>query len=152
MRYLLLALLAVPAVDLALLLAIGRNWGVLAAVGFVAASGILGTALARSQLSQVIRSWREARAYRRVPEEGVVSGGLVLVGAALLVFPGVVTDALGLIFLLPPTRRRLAAWLRRSFERWLHKGQVRVVSYRTVSRVDVDVEPQTPYSRGRLEK
>ncbi len=73
-----------------------------------------------------MRSWRESMARGQVPEDGIVSGALVLVGGALLVAPGVFTDVVGLLLLIPFTRRFVAARLRRSLERKVRDGSVRV--------------------------
>ena len=39
-----------------------------------------------------------------MPTNELIDGGLVLVGGLLLIVPGFITDAIGLLFLFPPTR------------------------------------------------
>ena len=46
--------------------------------------------------------------------------------AALLVTPGVLTDAFGLLCLVPGFRRLVKRWLRRRFERAVAEGRVRM--------------------------
>jgi UPF0716 protein FxsA len=118
-----------PLVDLWLLLRIGRAIGFWPALGLVVFTGVAGAWLARAEGFRVLRSWQSSLAAGRMPEEGVLSGVLVLVGAALLVSPGVVTDVLGLALLVPPVRRRVAESLRRRFMRQVEQGRVRVVTY-----------------------
>ncbi len=106
-----------PLVDLLLLLWIGSRIGAGPALALVLVTGFAGAVLAKLEGLRVLRSYRAALASGRLPEEGVLSGLLVLLGAALLVAPGVITDGIGLILLVPPTRRAVAAFLRRRLER-----------------------------------
>jgi UPF0716 protein FxsA len=127
-KYLLLAFTVVPFIELYLLLAIGWEVGFLPTLAMVLVTGLVGAWLARREGGRVLRSWRESMARGQVPEEGIVSGALVLVGGALLVAPGVFTDVVGLLLLIPPTRRFVAARLRKSLERKVRDGSVRVTT------------------------
>jgi UPF0716 protein FxsA len=118
-----------PVLDLWLLLRIGGAIGFWPAVALVIGTGLLGAALARTEGFRVLRSWQTALAAGRLPEEGVLSGVLVLVGAALLVTPGVITDAVGLLLLLPPVRKLVAAALRRRLAGQVAAGRVRVMRF-----------------------
>jgi UPF0716 protein FxsA len=136
-----------PLLDLWVLLRIGRAVGFWPALALVVATGLAGAWLARAEGFRVLRSWQSSLASGRMPEEGVLSGVLVLVGAALLVAPGVITDVIGLALLVPPTRRLAAAALRRRFLRSVETGRVRVVTYgapRTSPRASDDVIDVTP--------
>lgn len=127
-KYLLLAFTVVPFIELYLLLAIGRQVGLWPTLAMVLVTGLVGAWLARREGGRVMRSWRESMARGQVPEEGILSGALVLVGGALLVAPGVFTDVVGLLLLLPPTRRFVAVRLRKSLERKVRDGSVRVTT------------------------
>lgn len=106
----------VPIVELYLLITIGEVIGAPATLAIVVLTGLLGAALARHEGVRVLRAWQEAVSRAEIPEEGVVSSLLVLVGGVLLVTPGVITDAVGLSLLLRPTRRALAKLLQRRLE------------------------------------
>jgi UPF0716 protein FxsA len=54
-------------------------------------------------------------AERRPPAREVVDGGLVFTGGVLLIVPGFITDALGAVLLLPPTRALVRPLLVRNF-------------------------------------
>ncbi|ADO73985.1 FxsA family protein [Stigmatella aurantiaca] len=127
-KYLLLAFIVVPFLDLYLLVGIGRHLGVLPTLALVVGMGLVGASLARREGLRVVRRWQEAMAQGRPPEEGILSGALVLLGGLLLVLPGVITDAVGLILLIPAVRRGIAARLRRSLERGMRNGSVRVTT------------------------
>jgi len=128
-KLLLLLFTVVPLVELYLLLLLGRLLGFWETVLIVLVTGIVGAWLAKREGLRVFRRWREAIAEGRMPEEGVLGGLLVLVGGVLLVTPGVLTDVVGLLLLFPPTRRLVADRLRRSAERRIQDGTVRVVTF-----------------------
>jgi UPF0716 protein FxsA len=119
---------ALPLLDLWVLLQIGQVLGFWSTVALVVATGMAGAWLAKAEGFRVLRAWQRAIAEGRLPEEGVLSGALVLAGGLLLVTPGVITDAVGLALLFPPSRRLAAAGLRRWLERQIRTGRIRVVS------------------------
>jgi UPF0716 protein FxsA len=119
---------ALPLVDIWVLLQIGRAVGFANAVLFVVITALLGAFLAKSQGVRVMREWQQAMAQGRLPDEGVLSGALVLVGGLLLVSPGVITDVFGILLLLPPTRRLAAAGLGRWLRRRMAEGKIHVVT------------------------
>jgi UPF0716 protein FxsA len=127
-KYLLLAILVVPFLELYLLLAIGREVGLLPTVAMLLLTAMVGTWVARREGGRVMRSWRDSMARGQVPEEGILGGALVMLGGALLVVPGVITDVVGLFLLLPPTRRLVAARVRKSLERKVREGSVHVTT------------------------
>jgi UPF0716 protein FxsA len=93
--------------------AIGFGWVLLLLV----VSWPVGWRLIRYQGRAALRRLRDALAGGRVPANEVLDSALVLVGAALLLVPGFITDAIGLLLLLPPSRavaRRIAARNHRS--------------------------------------
>jgi UPF0716 protein FxsA len=102
----------VPLVELWLLLRLGRILGPGPTVALVLVTGLVGAFLARREGGRVLRRWREDLAMGRLPEEGLASGLLVLIGGVLLVTPGVLTDLVGLLLLVPGTRRLAALYLR----------------------------------------
>lgn len=116
---LLVAFIVVPLVELWVItrVADGIGWGTtLVAVFAVSLAGAL---LVKREGAQTWRRFRQALAQARVPAGEVVDGALVLVGGALLLTPGFVTDVVGLLFVAPPTRalinRALRARVRAAF-------------------------------------
>jgi UPF0716 protein FxsA len=80
--------------------AIGPVWTIL----LLGADSVLGAVLLKSQGRAVWRRFNEALAAGRVPHREVVDGVLVIFGGAFLITPGFLTDILGVLLLLPPTR------------------------------------------------
>ena len=109
----------IPLLELYLLIQIGAWLGLGATVLLTLVTGLLGGMLARSEGLRVWRSWQRSLAEMRPPEHGVVEGLLVLVGGVLLITPGVITDVVGLLCVVPVSRHRIAARLLKRFEgRW----------------------------------
>lgn len=113
-------------VELSLLVRLGRVLGGANLLLMLLVSGVVGIALARSQGRKVLRAFREASALGRVPEEGVLGGALAVFGGVLLALPGVLSDVLGLLCLIPSTRRLLTRSLQRYLERRAPHAQVRM--------------------------
>src|SRR5215213_6008726 len=95
---LLLLFIVVPLVELYVIIQVGQAIGLVPTIFLLLLSAVLGTALLRSQGRAVWRRFNEALAERRVPHREVFDGVLVILGGALLLTPGFVTDILGLLF------------------------------------------------------
>lgn len=106
-----------PLVELALLVQIGQWIGVLWTVALVAATGVLGAALARRQGARAWLAIQEELRQGRMPAGALLDGLLILMGGIVLLTPGVLTDLLGFALLAPPTRRAFKGWLRRRLDR-----------------------------------
>lgn len=131
---LILLVAAIAVLEIYLLILLGRWIGPGPTLLWVLGTGLFGAAFARAEGLRVWRAWQRSIASRNIPEEGIVSGLLVLIGGFLLVLPGPLSDLVGLIFLFPPTRRLIAATLRRRVERKIRGGAIHVVSWRSDSR------------------
>ena len=119
----------IPVVELWLLITIGRTICAWPTIALVLLTGAAGAALARHEGTRVLSGWRRAITEGRLPEEGILEGALVLVGGVLLLTPGVVTDAMGILLLVRPTRRIAAVWVRRKLEKSIADGTIRVQGF-----------------------
>lgn len=126
MGKLLLLLVLVPVLEIYVLISLGRHIGLLPTIALLLGAGVLGSFLARLEGLRVMREWQRAMAEGRMPDEGILSGGLVLLGGVLLIVPGFLTDVAGLALLLPPTRRLVARGVRRGIERRMRDGRIKV--------------------------
>lgn len=116
---LLLSLALLPVVELFLLLAIGQRVGAGPTIALVLGSGFLGAWIVRREGSRVLQSWQGSLHRGEIPKDDVISSVLVLLAGALLVVPGVVTDAMALVLLVPWTRHLVANAIRRRLEQRL---------------------------------
>jgi UPF0716 protein FxsA len=134
---LVLLFIVVPIAELAVLLQVGQVIGVWWTIALLVADSILGSVLMRSQGRTAWRRFNEAVSAGRVPAREVLDGALVIFGGALLLTPGFITDILGAVLLIPPTR----ALVRRVLARRLsHRVAVSVAGPRVRRRQDYDVE------------
>lgn len=104
MPVLLLIFIVVPLIELFVIIEVGQAIGVWPTIALLFASAILGSVLLRSQGRAVWRRFNAALAERRVPHREVFDGAMVILGGALLLTPGFVTDCFGLLLLIPPSR------------------------------------------------
>src|SRR5215203_6210999 len=107
--------IVVPIAELAILIQIGELIGVWWTIALLVADAVLGSLLARSQGRTVWRRFNEALRSGRPPAREVMDGALVLFGGALLLTPGFLSDILGLVLLLPPSRAVVRALLVRRY-------------------------------------
>lgn len=116
----------IPLLDLFLLLKVGSVLGFGWTVVLVLLVGATGVWLAKSQ---GIRMWRQIQldlSYGTIPGNEMMDGALVFTGALLLLTPGFLTDLLGILFLLPVTRRPLREALKVQLRKWLESGSVSI--------------------------
>lgn len=144
MGWIALAIVSVTTLELALLLQVGAWLGFWPTFGLVVLTALLGGFLLKREGLRVWREWQRALAEMRLPEEGITSGLLVLVGGTLLMTPGVLSDLTGIALLIPPIRmvvaRAIEARVKARMERG---GTASVFDFRVVT-------PQGAYGRRRV--
>jgi len=114
--------IALPLVELYVILKVGDAIGAVWTILLLAADSVLGSMLLRSQGRSVWRRFNTALAEGRMPHREVIDGVLVIFGGAFLITPGFVTDFFGLLLLLPPTRSIIRSGLVRRLGRRVAVG------------------------------
>ena len=122
---LVLVFLIVPIIELYVIVTVGQAIGVLPTIALLLADALLGAALFRHEGRRAWQALRVALTERRVPGREVADGALVVLGGALLITPGFVTDVFGVLCLLPPTRAILRRLLTGVATRQLLGGAAR---------------------------
>ena len=120
---------AVPLVELAILLQIGQWIGLFPTFALVVITGVAGAALARQQGIRAFVAVQRELAAGRLPGRSLLDGLAILVGGAFLLTPGVLTDLAGFSLLLPASRRWLQRVVRRRLERRIREGTVEFKVY-----------------------
>ncbi len=110
---LLLAFIAVPIVEIAVILRVGDAIGTWPTVALIVLTAAVGALLVRAQGFAVLRRIQDDLALGIFPAGALFEGAALLVAGVLLLTPGFVTDALGLALLVPPLRRALGRILAR---------------------------------------
>ena len=121
-----LALVALPVLELALLIKTGQVIGFWATLGLVIGAGVLGGLIWSWQGLSVARKARQALAQGRPPVGPVLDGAFLLLAGALLIMPGFLTDVLALVLLVPAIRNKLARW---SVRRLVERAHVQVKAF-----------------------
>lgn len=98
------ALLVIPIVEIAVIIAVGREIGGWPTFLLLLLESALGAWLVRREGARSWRALSEALNSGRMPSRQLADAALVLVGGTLLLTPGFVTDVVGFVFILPFTR------------------------------------------------
>ncbi len=111
MRFaLLLVFIAFPLLEIALLIRVGQTIGVWPTIMILIAAAVLGIVVIRQQgLSMVSRAFA-AMNEGKPPIGPVFDSFVVILAGFLLMIPGLLTDAAGLLLLVPPVRQRAINW------------------------------------------
>lgn len=123
---LLLLFLLTPFVELALLIQVDRLIGFWPTMGLVVATGLAGSYLAKREGLSVWRRFNRRLAEGGLPGRELADGMIILVAGALLITPGVLTDVLGFIGLIPFTRAPIRRLLIRRLKRKMADGVVQL--------------------------
>ncbi len=108
---LLLLFILVPLVELALLLWMAQYTGWLFTLALVIVTGAVGASLARREGLRCLLRAQEQLERGEIPADSLLDGLLILVAGAVLITPGVLTDAAGFALLIPPIRRVVRRYL-----------------------------------------
>jgi len=153
--YLILLLVLVPILELVVIVevhsAIADQWGSvtgwLVTIGTIVLTGITGASLARHQGLGVFRKMQKGMRQGETPGQAILDGVLILIGAALLLTPGFLTDLFGFSLLLPFSRTGYRKLVVRWFQGKMVQGtaQFNVVSEEYSSEIplrDATVHPK----------
>ena len=102
--------IALPLLELALLVKSGQVIGFWATLAMVMGAGLLGALIVSRQGLKVLRRTQQALAEGRPPVAPVLDGVFLLLAGALLITPGFLSDVLALLLLIPPIRLAVARW------------------------------------------
>jgi UPF0716 protein FxsA len=132
----LLLLILWPLAELFVVIEIAQTIGILLTILLLVVTWPLGTWALRSEGRAAWRRLSAAVAAGRSPGREVLDGALVLIGGLLLIIPGFISDAFGVLALLPPTRALLRRVLGGHLQSRLVVGATRFT--RATPRYDVD--------------
>jgi UPF0716 protein FxsA len=108
---LILIFISVPILEIAVFIQAGDIFGLWPTLAAVVATAVVGAALLRAQGLATLGRARRQLDRGQVPIAEVLTGVCLLIGGALLLTPGFITDALGFLLLIPPVRQVLGRWV-----------------------------------------
>jgi UPF0716 protein FxsA len=124
---LVLLFIVMPIAEIYVIIQVGQAIGALWTILLLIADSVIGARLLTWQGRSAWRRFQDAVAAGRMPHNEVLDGVLIVIGGALLLTPGFITDVLGLGLLLPPTRALVRRAVVRSIRR--RGAAARVVLY-----------------------
>src|SRR5215208_2452125 len=101
---LLLLFLALPIAEIYVIIQVGQAIGIVPTLFLLILDGFAGAALARWQGRTAWERFNRALTDGRVPAKETFDGAMIILGGALLLAPGFITDVIGFALLIPPTR------------------------------------------------
>ncbi|MFJ7637537.1 FxsA family protein [Peribacillus sp. NPDC097264] len=130
MKYFLLFIIAMPIIEIIVLLLSGNLIGFWPTLFLIVATGLIGAYLAKRQGMEI---WKKAQGQVRqgmMPGNEIVDGICIFIGSALLLSPGLISDVLGLILVFPPTRNLLKPIVIRIMMNRMNKGKVTIIQHK----------------------
>jgi len=104
-----LLILALPLAELAGLIVVGGRVGAFPVIAWVVLSAVIGGNILRIAGWETARKVQAAMTRGEMPLSEMLSGAALSIAALLLILPGFLTDALGLLLLIGPLRRAIGA-------------------------------------------
>lgn|SRR5690606_13758324 len=129
---LLVLLIAVPIAELYVIVQVAQEIGVLETIALLIIVSAIGAWLVKREGLAVLARVQDQIEHGRVPTKELVDGLLLLLAGALMLTPGFLSDVLGILLILPPTRAVVRSIAIRSFRgrvvsgRGVHFGGGRV--------------------------
>ena len=121
-----LLLLAVPIAEIALFIEAGRLIGIIPTILLTFGTAVAGTFLMRVQGLATLNRIAQSVEKGEMPIGPAIDGMGIFVAGILLLTPGFLTDALGLLLFVPPIRRGVGRWI---FRKLSQSAQVRFSTY-----------------------
>ena len=118
-----LLFIALPALEVILLIKIGGQLGALNTVALIILTAIVGIYFAKIQGIQTLKSGMVNLYQNRMPVYEIMSGASIAIAALLLIIPGFFTDFLGFLLLVPFTRKLLFKLALKKNSQKEHEGQ-----------------------------
>lgn len=117
----------IPIVEIYLLVKAGTVIGPLPTVGLLLLISFAGAWLVRHQGFEILRRIQLELSQGRMPAAELLDGFMVLVGGILLLTPGFFTDVLGLLFIIPPSRRLMGRFVILWIRQRLSRGAITII-------------------------
>lgn len=140
-----LIFVALPLIEIAVLIKVGEAIGFWPTMLWLVAAAVLGSIVIREQGLSVVGRAFDAMREGRIPLEPMLDSYVVIMAGLLLIVPGLISDAIGLLLLIPPLRRWL---IRRAvgdiYDHPLVSGEGRRVKVRRATVIDATFERHEP--------
>jgi len=126
---LLILFIIVPILELYLLIELGQYIGAPNTILLVIITGLVGAILARLEGLRTWHNLQKELRHLKMPTDRIIDGVFILVGGVLLLTPGILTDILGFLFIIPFTRVVFRKYAKKRFSHKM-KGNIKVINMR----------------------
>ena len=116
----------IPVLEIYLLIRVGEHIGAMRTVLLVIATGFAGAYLARMQGMQTMFRVRASLQQGIMPADELLNALLIFIAGVVLLTPGFMTDAAGLLLLIPETRNIFKRFLKRKFDQMARDGNIHI--------------------------
>ena len=114
----------VPFIELTLLIELGSHIGTLNTIMVIVITGIIGAFMARIAGLTVLLKIQDNLREGIFPQDELFDGVLILISGALLLTPGLLTDALGFFLLIPFGRLVVKRWLKEIIQKRIDRNEI----------------------------
>ena len=111
MNTILIAIIAIPVIEILLFIKIGENIGAFNTILLIFFTAFVGVYFARVQGIKTLRSGFINIYQNKIPIYEILSGASIAIAALFLIIPGFFTDIIGFLLLIPFTRKFLVSFL-----------------------------------------
>jgi UPF0716 protein FxsA len=143
---LIIVLIAIPIVEIAVAIWVASAIGWLNTIGLLIALSLIGMWVVKRQGLGIMTTLQQSAQRGETPTKGLMDRFLKLVGGVLLVIPGFVTAAFGLLLFLPPVRSLIRGAASKRVKTTMETGRWAYGTVRDVTFRPVRVDPSDPTS------
>lgn len=137
----LLLLLALPILEIATFIAVGREVGILWTLLLLLAAGAGGVMLLRLQGLALLRRVQADMNAGRMPADSLIQGAMLALAGLFLLLPGFLSDIAAFLLLLPPIQAIATSWFRRNMRIVETASGFTATSQRRMDDGVVDLDP-----------
>ncbi len=123
-RWIVILMIVIPALEIWVLLELGRLIGGWQTFAFIMLTGFIGAFLAKREFRRVWSYARHEMSQGIVPTGSILDGIAVFAGGLLLLTPGLITDTIGFLLLLPVSRIVFRTWLLAGIKKGIESGRI----------------------------
>tara|TARA_S200000501_G_scaffold233388_1_gene218961 strand:+ start:2011 stop:2403 length:393 start_codon:yes stop_codon:yes gene_type:complete len=124
LNQLLLIFITIPILEIAVLLKLDETIGLGQTIFLIFITGIIGAWLVRQQGLSIIFKIRKELTNGKIPAKQMIDGVMILIAGAVLITPGLITDVVGFLLLIPYTRNFIRKWIRLKFEKYINSTHI----------------------------
>ena len=117
MNTLLLLIIGIPIIEIYLFIKIGSQIGAFNTISLIFLTAIIGVAYARHEGFNTLKSGISGLMRNEIPIYEMISGATLAFAAILLILPGFATDALGILFIFPYTRKLFIKYFSKNYHK-----------------------------------